>query len=131
MLKYAAFLALYYLWKYILQKQATEHNHGIGINSITSKLLHEEQKQPSRGALRERCSENMQQIYRRITRSDFNRVTKATLLKSHFSMGVLLQICCIFSEHLLLGTPIVRRGYYPPPFQIIPFSWVPPFLKNL
>ena len=29
---------------------------------------------------------------------------KAFLLKSHFSMGVLLQICCIFSEDLLLRT---------------------------
>ena len=31
---------------------------------------------------RERCSENMQQIYR--------RTPKATLLKSHFGMGVFL-----------------------------------------
>ena len=38
---------------------------------------------------------------------DFN---KATLLKSHFSMGVLLQICCIFSEHLFLRTPL--DGYF-------------------
>ena len=29
---------------------------------------------------------------------------KATLLKSHFGMGV--QICCIFSEHLFLRTPL-------------------------
>ena len=35
-----------------------------------------------RGVLRKRCSENMQQIYR--------RTPKATLLKSHFGMGVLL-----------------------------------------
>ena len=35
-----------------------------------------------RGVLRKRCSENMQQIYWRIP--------KATLLKSHFGMGVLL-----------------------------------------
>ena len=27
-----------------------------------------------------------------------------TLLKSHFSMGFLLQICCIFSEHIFLKT---------------------------
>ena len=32
----------------------------------------------------------MQQIYR----------SETTLLKSHFGMGVLLLICCIFSEHL-------------------------------
>ena len=35
---------------------------------------------------------------------------KATLLKSHFGMGVLLQICCIFSEHLFLKTPM--KGYF-------------------
>ena len=27
-------------------------------------------------------------------------------LKSHFGMGVLLWICCIFLEHLFLGTPL-------------------------
>ena len=27
---------------------------------------------------------------------------QATLLKSHFGMGVLLKVCCIFSEHLFL-----------------------------
>ena len=30
----------------------------------------------------------------------------ATLLKSHFDMGVLLQICCIFSEHLFSRTSL-------------------------
>ena len=34
---------------------------------------------------------------------DFN---EATLLKSHFGMGVLLQICSTFSEHLLLRAPL-------------------------
>ena len=34
----------------------------------------------------------------------------ATLLKLHFSMGVLLEICCIFSEHLFLRTPL--RGCF-------------------
>ena len=33
----------------------------------------------------------------------------ATLLKSHFGMGVLLQICCMISEHLFLRTPL--KGY--------------------
>ena len=31
---------------------------------------------------------------------------KSTLLKSHFGMGVLLQICRIFSEHLFSRTPL-------------------------
>ena len=36
------------------------------------------QKQPSRGVLRKRCSENMQQIYRRtpMPKCDFNKVAK-------------------------------------------------------
>ena len=31
-------------------------------------------EQPSRGILRKKCSENMQQIYRRTPKCDFNRV---------------------------------------------------------
>ena len=40
---------------------------------------------------------------------DFNEVVLqriATLMKSYFGMGVLLQICYIFSEHLFLRTPL-------------------------
>ena len=44
------------------------------------------QEQPSRGVLRKRCSEKMQQMYRRTTMSK----CFATLLKSHFGRGVLL-----------------------------------------
>ena len=40
------------------------------------------QKQPSRGVIRKKCSENMQQIYRRTP-----------------------EICSIFLEHLFLRTP--------------------------
>ena len=64
----------------------------------------------SRDILRKRCSENTQQIYRRtpMPKCDFNKVAswKATLLKSHFGMGVLLKIWCIFWEHLFLRTPL-------------------------
>ena len=31
---------------------------------------------------------------------------KPPLLKLHFGIGFLLQICCIFSEHLFLRTPL-------------------------
>ena len=55
------------------------------------------QKQPSRGILRKRCSENMQKIYRRtpMPKCNFNKVALqlycfAALLKSYFGMGVLL-----------------------------------------
>ena len=65
------------------------------------------QKQPSRDVLRKRCSENMQQIYRSIPmpNCDFNKVAKATFLKSHSDIDVFLLICCIFSEHLFLRAP--------------------------
>ena len=46
------------------------------------------QKQPSRGVLRQSCSENMLQIYRRtpLSKCDFNKVA----LEIHLGMGVLL-----------------------------------------
>ena len=37
---------------------------------------------------------------------DSNKVSKRTLLKLHFGMGVLLQICCEFSQHLFLRTSL-------------------------
>ena len=56
--------------------------------------LEDVQMQPSRGVLRKRCSQNMHQIYKRtlMPKCDFNKVAfqLATLLKSHFGMGVLL-----------------------------------------
>ena len=30
----------------------------------------------------------------------------ATSLKPHFSMGVFLKVCCIYSEHFLIGAPL-------------------------
>ena len=94
------------------------------------------QKQPLRGVPRKRCSVNMQQIYRRTSmpKCDFNKVAKQLywnyilawvfpcefaayfqntfflLLKSHFGMGVLLWICCIFSEQLF---PIIEITLWP------------------
>ena len=68
-----------------------------------------QQKQPSRGVLRKRCSENMQQIYRRISMS------KCELNKLHFGMGVLLYIkfaACIFPEHVFLRTPLDGCFWY-------------------
>ena len=46
----------------------------------------------------------MQQIYKTTP------MLKCDLLKSHFGMGVLLQICWIFSQHLFLKTPL--EGYF-------------------
>ena len=36
----------------------------------------------------------------------FRQSCCAALLKSHFNLGVLLQICSMFSEHLFLATPL-------------------------
>ena len=45
---------------------------------LENELIRLFQKQPSRGVLRKRCSENMQQIYRRapMRQCDFNKVAK-------------------------------------------------------
>ena len=68
-----------------------------------------QQKQPSRGVLRKRCSENMQQIYRRtpMSKREFNKL--------HFGMGVLLYIklaACIFSEHIFVRTHLYGCFWY-------------------
>ena len=39
-----------------------------------------------------------------MSKCDSNKA--ALQLKSHFGMGAFLWICCIFSEHLFLGTPL-------------------------
>ena len=47
-------------------------------------------KQPPRGVPRKSCSENMQQIYRKtpMPKYNFNKIAKATLLKSHFGIEI-------------------------------------------
>ena len=54
---------------------------------LVIKLRVKEQKQPCRGVLRKRCSENMQQIYRRIPMSkcDFNEVANLLNLRLLFA----------------------------------------------
>ena len=51
--------------------------------------IESKQKQNSRGILRKRCSENMQQIYRRthLPKGDFNKVALQFLIKSDFNMN--------------------------------------------
>ena len=58
--------------------------------------------QPSRGVLIKGYFENMQQIYRStlMPKCDF------TLVKSHFGIGILLYICCIFSKNVFFRTPL-------------------------
>ena len=45
-------------------------------------------------------------IYRKFTRELQCRSCFSTLLKSHFGMDILPQICCIFSEHLFVRKPL-------------------------
>ena len=69
-----------------------------------------QQKQPSIGVLRKRCSENMQQIYRRRT-----PMSKCEFNKLYFGMGLLLYIkfaACIFSEDIFLRTPLDGCVWY-------------------
>ena len=83
-------------------------------------------KHPSKGVFRKRYSEIMQQSYMRTLKQkcnfdDKHCVTKVRFCnqsnrsaisiklickKSHFCMGVLLSICCIFSEHFFLRTTL-------------------------
>ena len=51
------------------------------------------EKQPSRGVLRKRCSENIQQIYRRtpMPKCDYNKVAKQHL--EHLFLRTLLEGC--------------------------------------
>ena len=53
------------------------------------------QKQPSRGVLRKRCSENMQQIYRRtpMPTCDFNKVAKQLWSSLEHLLGTSLEGC--------------------------------------
>ena len=75
-------------------------------DGIEREQRYEMQKPPFRGVLRKRCSENMQQIYKRtpMPKCDFS----ATLLKSHFSMGVLHIFRTPFLNNL--RTPL--KGYF-------------------
>ena len=54
------------------------------MESISKLILNKVQKQPLRGVPRKRCSENMQQIYRRtpMPKCDFNKVLKYWALLS-------------------------------------------------
>ena len=68
-----------------------------------------QQKWPSRSVLWKRCSEGMQQIYRR------KSMSKCEFNKLHFGMGVLLYIkfaACIFSENICLRTPLDKCFWY-------------------
>ena len=64
------------------------------------------EKQSSRGVLKKRCSENMQQIYKRtpMAKCDFDKVTKQLYWNYTSAWVFSCTFSCIFSEHLFLGT---------------------------
>ena len=78
---------------FVLKLEQKMHRNGHMIILNVSNMSYK--KQPPRGVPRKSYSEIMQQIYRRtpMPKCDFTKVPlscKATLLKSHFGMGVLL-----------------------------------------
>ena len=75
------------IWQNRFKKIIELINIDIIVNVINS-IIFKMQKQPLRGFLEKRCSENMLQIYRRIPmpKCDFNKVAK----QLYFGMGVLL-----------------------------------------
>ena len=62
------------------------------------------QKQLPRGVLRKRCFENTRQIYSRtnMPKCNFNKVT----------LGVVLKICCIFSQNVFLRAYRLCHGFH-------------------
>ena len=84
------------------------------ISALIMSLQWTLQKQPSRGVLRKRCSENMHQIYRRkpMSKCDFNKV--ALTVAKLFVLGVLK---CLWvktlkdSELLSKHETLVHRNY--------------------
>ena len=71
---------------------------------FTSIAINHTQKQPPRGVLKKRCSEIMQQIFKRtpMLKCDFNEVA----IEIALGMVVPLLICSIFSEQLFPRTPL-------------------------
>ena len=64
------------------------------------------QKQPPRGVLSKRCSENMRQIYRRtpMPKCDFNKVALATLIEITLRHG-----CCPVNLLHIFRTPFYKN----------------------
>ena len=74
------------------------------IGSFNSKL----QQQLSRGVLRKKCSENMQQIYRRILipKCDFNNVALQFYWNCTTTWVFFCKFWCIFSDDIFIRTPM-------------------------
>ena len=83
----------------------------IFFNKVLLKIyLLNNQKQPSRGVLRESCFQNMQQIYRRtpIPKCDFNKVA-VQLIEITLRYGCSHVTFLHIFKHLFLRTPIARK----------------------
>ena len=89
----------------------------------------ETQKQPSRGVPGKKIFWKYAVNLQENTHAEvwFQYSCFATLLKSHFGMGILLKICCIFSEHFFLRRPLsgcfwiqcqmLNNDFYVPSFE--------------
>ena len=87
---------------------------------INRKIIHTHQKQPSRGVLRKRCSENMQHIYRRtpMPKCDFNKVAlqlRTPFLKNTSGRLLLTHLILFFFMLLAKKFPEIlpkHKGYF-------------------
>ena len=102
----------------ILSSDRAFHSNNVLNNTIKT------WKQPSIIALRKRCYEK-HSWETLMPKCDFSKVVQ---LKSHFGMGVLLHICCIFSEHLFVRTPM--DGYFRKKYFQISFLYKLPLLPK-
>ena len=77
---------------------------------ITQMLMGSFEKQPSRRVFRKRCSENMQQIYRRTSmfKYDFNKIANQLYWNHTSAWAFSCNFACTLSERLLLRTPLGR-----------------------
>ena len=88
---------------YLILIFVSEETKSLQLMCLASHFLNS-QKQPSKGVFRKRCSENMQQIYRRapMPKCDFNKVAKH-IFRTPFSMNI--------SGRLLLNSNIHMHLY--------------------
>ena len=117
-----------------MEKRWTLYHVFIDINAISKEIffknsvsLRKRQKQPSRGVLMKRCSENMQQIYKRTPTPicDFNEVTKQLYWNHTLAWVISCKFTADFqsifsSEHLWRAAP--EKSFHWNPHKIFRIS---------
>ena len=105
------------MWTHLLKNYLMENFIFLCSDQNVSSRLQKfknKQKQPSTGVLRKRCSENMQQIYRRtpMPKYDFNKVAKQlklNLVTCCFAILYCNSIYFIALQLHILGTPFLTK----------------------